>query len=107
MLRRFYLVWAILAFLLTYYYVILFVMENGLDIGLFVSDMFANRPATIVSLDVLATSFILWLFIFSEGRKLKLGYLWVYVLGNLFVGVLFALPLFLYVREGKLDPGRS
>lgn len=34
-------------------------------------------------------------------------HLWVYVLANLLVGVSLALPLFLYVREGRLEETRG
>ena len=40
---------------------------------------------------------------FSEGRRLGMERLWVHVLLNLLVGVSFALPVFLYVREGKIE----
>lgn len=102
MLRRLYLLGAIVGFLLPYVYLVLFILENGFDVGLFISGLFANRPAAVFSTDVLVSSFVLWLFVFSEGRKLKMNYLGLYVVCNLLVGVSFALPLFLYVREGKL-----
>ena len=48
----------------------------------------------------------MWGFIFSEGRKLGMKHLWVYVLANLLVGDLLALPLFLYFRVGHLEEAR-
>ena len=53
-------------------------------------------------MDVIASSLALWLFVFSEGRRLGMKHLWLYIVCNLTVGVSLALPLFLYFREGQL-----
>jgi hypothetical protein len=46
---------------------------------------------------------VLWIFVFAEGTRLKMRSLWIYVGCNLLVGVSLALPLFLMMRESKLD----
>ena len=102
-MRRFYLLGAILGFLLPYYFFVSFLLEHGLNIGLFVEQMFGTPIAAFFAVDVLVTSVVLWGFIFSEGRKLGMKRLWVYVLATLLVGVSLALPLFLDVREGRLE----
>jgi hypothetical protein len=65
--------------------------------------MFASPIAGFFSIDVILSSLVLWVFVFSEGRRLGMKKLWVFVLLNLAVGVSLALPAFLYVREGKLQ----
>ena len=54
-------------------------------------------------LDVIASSFVLWLFVFSEGRRIGMRHLWLPVLASLVVGVSLGLPLFLYMRQLHLD----
>lgn len=49
--------------------------------------------------DVFISSLVLWLFVFSQGKKQGMKNLWCYVLCNLLFGVSSALPLFLYFRE--------
>lgn len=52
---------------------------------------------------MIVSSLALWIFIFSEGRRLDMKHLWVYVVCNLTVGVSLALLLFLYIWEGYLE----
>ncbi len=47
------------------------------------------------------------IFLFAEGRRLQMKFLWAYIPLGLIVGVCFALPLFLYWRECALEQGRS
>jgi hypothetical protein len=65
--------------------------------------MFANYIAGFFSLDVIASSFVLWVFVFAEGKRLGVQKLWLPVVANLAVGVSLGLPLFLYMRQAKLD----
>ncbi len=107
MLKRLYLVGAVLGFVLPYAFFIPWLLDNGLNISLFVQNLFANQAAAMFTVDLLVSSFVLWIFIFSEGRKLGMRNLWVYVVCNLLVGLSFALPLFLYVREKQLESASS
>jgi hypothetical protein len=102
-MRKIYLILSILGFILPYLFFIQFLSEYGFDLPLLVRQMFASPVAAFFSLDVIVSSLVLWVFVFSEGRRLGMRNLWVYVLLNLAVGVSLALPLFLYVREGKLQ----
>jgi hypothetical protein len=82
-------------------------LENGLDPGLFIAELFQNRIGAFFGMDVIVSSLVLWVFIFSEGPRLGMKHLWVYVLANLTVGVSFALPLFLYFRVGARQLAQS
>jgi hypothetical protein len=64
--------------------------------------LFANPISTFFAVDVIISALVLLIFIFSEGRRLAMKHLWVYVVCTFLVGVSLALPLFLYVREGHL-----
>jgi hypothetical protein len=68
--------------------------------------LFANHISAFFGLDVIVSSFVLWLFVFSEGRRRSMRNLWLYVLCNLAVGVSLALPLFLFFRERRLSAER-
>lgn len=101
-MRKLYLVAAVLGTLLPYYYFLPFVIEHGLDLDLFFSQLFQNRISAFFGMDVIVSSLVLWLLVFSEGRRLGMKNLWIYVVCNLLVGVSLGLPLFLYFREEKL-----
>ncbi|MCF2970706.1 DUF2834 domain-containing protein [Synechococcus sp. Nb3U1] len=60
--------------------------------------------SSFLAMDVLVSSLGLWILIYTEGSRLGMKRLWVYVLSNLLVGVSLALPLFLWTQEGYLQP---
>jgi hypothetical protein len=80
-----------------------FLMKYGPDPVLFLKFLFANNVSAFFAMDVLVSSVVLWFFVFSEGRRLGMKHLWVYLLGNLLVGVSLALPLFLFFRSRRLN----
>ncbi len=102
MLQYLYLILCMLGTVLPYSQFVPFVAEHGLDVRLFVEQMFANRIAGLFGLDVIVSSIVLWAFVFTEGRRQQMRHLWVYVLCNVAVGVSLGLPLFLYMRERQL-----
>ena len=101
-----YLVAAILGAILPLSQLIPFLAAYGLDIPLLFKQLFANHISAFFGLDVIVSSFVLWLFVFSEGRRRSMRNLWLYVLCNLAVGVSLALPLFLFFRERRLSAER-
>lgn len=98
-----YLAAAILGTILPLRFFVPFVLANGLDLNLFFQQLFQNNVSAFFGMDVIISSLALWLFVFSEGRRQRMGKLWVYVICNLLVGVCLALPLFLFFRERKLQ----
>jgi len=88
---------------LPYWWFIPFLSEHGLDLQLFVEQLFANPISGFFGMDVLVSSVVLWVFVFTEGRRAGMKYLWAPIVANLAVGVSLGLPLFLYMREASLD----
>ena len=105
-LRTLYLVLAVIGTVLPYSAFVPFLQEHGLDVQLFVEQLFANRISAFFGWDVIVSSVVLWLFVIIEGRRLSLRHLWVPIAGSLAVGVSLGLPLFLYMREAALTTGR-
>jgi hypothetical protein len=79
-----------------------FLMEYGFNVPLLFRQLFQTHASAFFGLDVIVSSVVLWLFVFSEGRRLGMKNLWLYILCNLGVGVSSALPLFLFFRERRL-----
>lgn len=97
-----YLIAAIVGTLLPLSQLIRFVAEHGPDVPLLFRQLFQTPASAFFGLDVIVSSFVLWLFLYSEGRRLRMKRLWLYVLCNLTVGVSLAFPLFLFFRERRL-----
>jgi len=94
-----YLVAAILGAVLPLSHFLPFLLRHGLDFPLFFQQLFANEISAFFGMDVIVSSLVLWLFVFSEGRRRCMKNLWLYVVANLLIGVSLALPLFLFFRE--------
>jgi hypothetical protein len=105
--RHFYLLCCILGFVIPYVPFVRWLVENGFQPTLFVQQMFANRISTFFVLDVLISAVVLLRFAASEDRRLSMKNRWLVLLSVLFVGVSLGLPLFLYMREGQLEPSSS
>jgi len=102
-MRPLYLLAAILGAALPLSQLIPFLKEHGLDLALFFTLLFSNPVSGFFGMDVVVSSLVLWIFVFSEGRRLGMRHLWLYVVCNLLVGVSLALPLFLLFREYAVD----
>ena len=98
-MKRLYLTLAILGLIIPYSEFIPFIFENGLNVELILSQMFAPRISSFFSWDVIISAIVLMSFIGFEYKKSgNKKYLWA-VLGTCSVGVSFGLPLFLYLKD--------
>lgn len=98
-----FLIAAILGTVLPLSYLAPFLAAHGLDLPLLFKQLFANNISAFFGVDVFVSGVTLWFFVFSEGRRLGMRHLWVYVLCTLLVGGSLGLPLFLFFRERKLN----
>lgn len=79
------------------------VVDNGLNIPLFFQELFSTRIGGFFGMDVIVSAVVLFVFIFAEGKRLKLSNLWLPIVATLSVGVSFGLPLFLYMRQRQIE----
>lgn len=103
MLQTTYLILCILGTVLPYSQFVPFLIENGLDFHLFFEQLFINRISSFSFIDLIISSLVLWVFVFWEGSRLGMKNLWIYIASNLLVGVSLGLPLFLLMRQRKLE----
>ncbi|MBM7587987.1 Sec-independent protein secretion pathway component TatC [Bacillus pakistanensis] len=99
MKRNLYLILAVLGAICPYYYFIPFIFENGLDVELFVDQLFVNKISSFFGMDVIVSMLVLIAFVLFEGKRIGMRNLGVYMIATVTVGVSFGLPLFLYFRE--------
>ncbi len=102
-LRYLYLVLCVVGAILPYTLFAPWLLDHGLDLPLFFSELFSTRIGGLSGLDVLASGVTLFVFIWVEGRRLQIPRLWLPVLATLGVGVSCGLPLFLYMRQCRMD----
>lgn len=98
-----YLLFCILGVVLPYWQFLPWVLENGLHMGLFFRELFANRIGGFFGMDVLVSAVVLIFFIRREGKRLGVRSIWLPIAGVLTVGVSLGLPLFLYLRERAME----
>ena len=102
MLQVFYLVLCILGTVLAFSQFVPFLLEQGFEPQIFVEQLFVNRISALFGWDVIVAELVLWGFIFWEGSRLGMKFLWVYIAGSL-IGVSTGLPLFLLMRQRHLE----
>jgi hypothetical protein len=89
----------------TWYFNIRFMVDAGgvFSLAQFIKDGFANPAAASMASDVSigAVAFLLWLPF--EARRLAMRRWWVYAVLTLGVAFAFAFPLFLLMRERRLE----
>ena len=101
--KTIYLLLCVIGFLLPYSQFVPWLMQNGLNLGLFVQQLFANRIGAFFGMDVFVSAVVLFRFVRVEGKRVNMRYLWAPVVATLTVGVSLGLPLFLYLRERALQ----
>ena len=102
-LKHVYLALCVAGTVLPYWELLPFLREHGLDLRVFVDQLFANPVSGFFGLDVIVSSVVLWTLVLSEGRRLGMKNLWAPIAANLAVGVSLGLPLFLYMRETQVS----
>lgn len=80
-----------------------FLLAQGLNFNEFKALMAVNSISSFLGAAFIIASVVTFLFIFSEGRRLKMKGLWLPLLATILVGVSCGLPLFLYLREMARD----
>jgi hypothetical protein len=101
--KNIFLALAILGFIAPYFFFVQVPPESALDIPALLQPLFANNFMKGVAMDLTVSVIAFWTFAFVEASRLQMKNPWVYLLATLMVGLSFALPLFLYFRERKLE----
>ncbi|MEL7450825.1 MAG: DUF2834 domain-containing protein [Pseudomonadota bacterium] len=68
----------------------------------FWQDVLVNDSSRFITVDILFLSLAVIIWMLIEARKLGIRWVWLYVVGGLFIAISAAVPLFLIHRELKL-----
>ena len=98
-----FLILAIIGFIAPYYFFLQVPPENLLELPALIQPLFANNFMRGLAMDLTVSVIVFWVYVFIEANRLQMKNPWLYLLATLLVGLSFALPLFLYLRERKLE----
>ncbi|OGD44522.1 hypothetical protein A3K69_02970 [Candidatus Bathyarchaeota archaeon RBG_16_57_9] len=100
-MRNVYLGAAVVGTLVPYYFFVSFLLEQGLDVGLMMDQMFGTAISAFFVADVLISALVLITYIAVDGKRHSVRNRWLGVVGTLLVGVSCGLPLYLYLKEAS------
>ena len=100
MKKNIYLILAIVGFVAPYYF---FLQVSGFDLAQLIQQISASSVLSGVAMDLMVSVIVFWVYVFAEANKLQMRNPWLYLLATVLVGLSFALPLFLYFREKRLE----
>lgn len=103
-MRNAYLVLAGIGLILPYYFFGSFLRQYGFNLEMIYEQLFINQFATFFVMDLVLATIVFYIFLYTESQRLTIHNWWIYVVCSLLVGLSFALPLFLYSRETRLQP---
>ena len=106
-LKTVYLVLCFAGALLPYWQFVPWLMQNGLSFPILFRELFAYRISAFFVMDVLVSAVVFIVFTRVESSRLNIRHRWVPVLAVLTVGVSLGMPLFLYMRELRLEQLKS
>jgi len=99
-MKHLYLILAFVGAVVPYLFFIAFFREAGINLAGFVAGAFANGAAGGFAADLLISSLVFWLFMFSRWRAgANTPHPGWFILLNLTIGLSCALPAFLYFEE--------
>jgi hypothetical protein len=103
--RVLYLLLAIAGVIMTWYYNLQFIAESGgsFDFAEFMAAGATNAASQSLSWDLAIACLAGLLWIFFESKRLGMRFFWLYIILAFSVAYAFAFPLFLFVRQGKLE----
>ncbi len=101
-MKKLYFILAVTGFLMPYYFLLNFVLANGLNLRMMINQLFANDISTFFAADLVISALVLWLYLYREAARYQMGNSWISVVATLLIGPSFAFPMFVYIRESRM-----
>ena len=98
-MKNVYLIAAILGAIIPYIFFLDFFQTEGLAITSFIAALFSNGASGGFAADILLSSAVFWIYLFSKQEK---G-IWLYILLNMTIGLSCALPFYLYTKAKESE----
>jgi hypothetical protein len=104
-MKKTYLALAIAGTVLPYYFFLQQMAVTGADIPAFLTLAFANPVAAGFATDLVISSIVFWVYMFSAGHDAPRP--WAFIALNLTVGLSCALPAYLYWKTRQSESGTA
>jgi len=101
--RHLYSVLAAVGLVGPYGFFVSFLTTHGPDGKEFLSELFATPISAFFAVDLLLSCVVFVVYLREEAARYSMQHRWLYLLALVTVGLSFALPLFLYARERRLE----
>ena len=101
--KHIYMVLCVLGMILPYSQLVPYVLESGFDTPAVISLLFANRISAFFALDLFVSAVTFLAFAWAEGKRLGMKEFWIPIAGTFLVGLSLGFPLFLYLREERVN----
>jgi hypothetical protein len=104
-IRSLYLVLTIAGLAMPWYFNFQFIEQygGGFNIQQFMADSSLNAASKSLGWDLMIACLAGLSWIYFESKRLGMKYFWVYILLAFGIAYAFAFPLFLFMRQGKLE----
>ena len=96
--RLFYLLLAFAGLVLPWYFFVLFLFENGVDLTLFRQQIFANHVSTFFAIDLIIAGIAMLVFLYTTDRQRDNSRWHLFALATIAIGPSFSIPLYLYSK---------
>ena len=103
MLKKFYLISAIVGAIAPWSFFAWFFAAEGIDTPLFIESLFGNGAAAGFAVDVLISAVVFLVWSYNDSKKLNLRRWWILLPATFLVGLSLALPLYFYMREDATE----
>lgn len=103
MRARVYLIATIIGFFVPPILIGYYIADQGFDLVDLLNASVDNTIALAVFMDVTISSLVFWFWASGEAKQYDIRHWWWIIPANIFIGLCFALPLFLYWRERALE----
>ncbi|MEZ4886291.1 MAG: DUF2834 domain-containing protein [Chitinophagales bacterium] len=102
--KHVYLLLSILGISCTWYYNIqFFLTEADTSMTNFIALTVTTFPAKSIAMDISVVAIAFFVWYIPESIHLKIKYWWIFIPLTFLIALAFAFPLFLYVREVKIE----
>ena len=98
-MKNLYLLLAIIGAIIPYVFYYQFIQAEGINLPLFISQLFENKASSGFTADVLLATVCFWVFIFKRSIKPKAPKPLLFFILSCTVGLSCALPAYLYANE--------
>jgi len=100
-MKKLYLFLSVLGTILPFYIFVPWFMNEGLNLRLLLNLLLINPISQFFAMDFIISWIVFSIFIIVDSQKSKIQFWWIPLIGNCCVGLSFALPFYLFLKESN------